>query len=91
VIEQYAPLGVNQVGSVIAGLAGIALLLLAGGLWRRMRIAYWLTMLILAVSIINIIIKRQDLIVAVVSIVMTTWLFYLRPRFESASDMPVSP
>jgi lysylphosphatidylglycerol synthetase-like protein (DUF2156 family) len=82
VIEQYAPLGVNQVGRVIAGLAGVALLLLAGGLWRRVRIAYWLTMVFLAISIVNIIIKREDLMVAVVSIVLAAWLTYLRPRFE---------
>ena len=87
VIEQYAPLGVNQSGRMIAGLAGVALILLAGGLWRRVRIAYWLTMVFLAVSIVNIIIKRQDLMVAVVSIVMAVWLTYLRPRFEYPPDL----
>jgi phosphatidylglycerol lysyltransferase len=89
-IEQYAPLGVNQAGLVIAGLAGVALLILAGGLWRRMRLAYWLTMVILVVSIVNIIIKRQDLFVAVVSIVMAAWLTYLRPRYEPSPDLTVS-
>jgi glycosyltransferase 2 family protein len=91
VIEQYAPLGVNSAGRLIAGLAGIALILLAGGLWRRVRIAYWLTMVFLAISIVNIIIKRQDLMVAVVSIVMAAWLTYLRPRFESPPDLARSP
>lgn len=85
-IEQYAPLSVNQAGRMVAGLAGVALLILAGGLWWRMRIAWWLTMLFLTVSIINILIKGQDLMVAVVSIVMMIWLFYLRPRFESTAD-----
>ncbi len=82
-IEQYAPLGVNQAGRIVAGLSGVALLILAGGLWRRMRIAWWLTMIFLVISIVNIIIKGQDIIVAVVSIVMAAWLIYLRPRFES--------
>jgi len=82
VIEQYAPLGVNQAGRVIAGLAGVALLLLAGGLWRRVRIAYWLTIVFLAISIVSIIFNRQDLMVAVVSLVLAAWLTYLRPRFE---------
>lgn len=80
-IEQYAPLGVNQAGRMVAGLSGIALLVLAGGLWRRMRIAWWLTMVFLIFSIINILIKGQDMMVAVVSVVMAIWLIYLRPRF----------
>lgn len=80
-IEQYAPLGVNQAGRIIAGLSGIALLILAGGLWRRMQIAWWLTMVFLIISIVNILIKGQDLMVAVVSVVMAIWLIYLRPRF----------
>jgi glycosyltransferase 2 family protein len=87
VIEQYAPLGVNQTGRLIAGLAGVALLILAGGLWRRMRIAYWLTLIFLSISIVNIIVKRYDLLVAFVSIILTAWLFYLRPRFERPRDL----
>lgn len=86
-IEQYAPLGVNQAGRIVAGLSGVALLILAGGLWRRMRIAWWLTMMFLLISIVNIVIKGQDMIVAVVSIVMAAWLIYLRPRFRVTTEI----
>lgn len=86
-IEQYAPLGVNQAGRIVAGLSGVALLILAGGLWRRMRIAWWLTMMFLVISIVNILIKRQDMIVAVASVVMAAWLVYLRPRFDVATEL----
>ncbi len=82
-IEQYAPLSVNQAGRIVAALAGISLLILAGGLWRRVRLAWWFTMVILVISILNIIVKGEDLLVAVVSVVMAAWLIYLRPRFES--------
>ena len=85
-MEQYAPLSVYHAGRIIGGLAGIALLILAGGLWRRMRLAWWLTLIFLAVSIVNILIKGQDLLVALVSVIMAAWLIYLRPRFMEAPD-----
>jgi hypothetical protein len=86
-IEQYAPLSVNQAGRMVAGLAGVSLILLAGGLWRRVRLAWWFTMIILGISILNIMIKGEDFLVAVVSIVMAVWLIYLRPRFESTGSL----
>ena len=50
-LEQYSPFGVDIGGHLASVLAGFALLLLANGLWRRKRLAWALTIIILIITV----------------------------------------
>jgi phosphatidylglycerol lysyltransferase len=60
VVERALPLLVRQGSHLAAVLAGFALLLLAGGLWRRKRTAWALTVIVLAVSFVSHLVKGLD-------------------------------
>ncbi len=63
VLRQYVPLEVRHGGHLATALAGFALLLLAGSLWRRKRVAWMLTIAVLVLS----------------AWVMTIWAFFSWP------------
>src|SRR5574340_1035899 len=52
IIEEIFPLEVRHSTRIVAALAGFALLLLAGALWRRKHIAWLLTLGLLVLSIL---------------------------------------
>ena len=60
IIETFIPLEVRHGSRMTSALAGFALLLLAGGLWRRKGVAWALSVLLLVVSIITHLIKGLD-------------------------------
>jgi uncharacterized protein (TIRG00374 family) len=60
VLEQFLPLAVRHSSHLAAALAGFALLLLARGLWRRKRIAWLATLIVLVISAISHMIKGLD-------------------------------
>ena len=59
-LEQYSPLQVTHGGHLTSALAGFALLLLSSGLWRRKRVAWLLTLLVLVASIVAHLLKGLD-------------------------------
>ncbi len=87
-LEQYSPLQVTRGGHLTSALAGFALLLLASGLWRRKRVAWLLTLLVLLASVVTHLIKGLDYeeasLAALLSIVLLIW----RSHFHARSDPP---
>jgi phosphatidylglycerol lysyltransferase len=87
-LEQFSPLYVRRGGHLTAALAGFALLILARGLWRRKRIAWLATLLVLGISAVSHLVKGLDYEVAVLSIALAIWLWVLRHHFHARSDRP---
>ena len=87
-LERVSPLEVRLGSHLTAALAGFALLLLAGGLWRRKRVAWLLTMAALAVSAVSHMVKGLDYEEAILALALAAWLLYMRPHFHTRSDEP---
>jgi phosphatidylglycerol lysyltransferase len=88
VVERYSPLEVQHGGHFTAALAGFALLLLAGALWRRKRVAWLLTVLVLVGSAVAHVMKGFDYEEAGLAAVLCGLLLALRPQFHARSDPP---
>ncbi len=87
-LREISPLSVQRGGHLTAALAGFALLLLATNLWRRKRVAWLLTLIVLIISAIGHLLKGLDYEEAFLSIALALWLVYLQPHFHSRSDRP---
>ncbi len=87
-LEQYSPLGISRGGHLTSALAGFALLLLSVSLWRRKRVAWLLTLVILLVSIPAHLLKGLDYEEATLAALLAGLLLYLRPHFHARSDEP---
>jgi phosphatidylglycerol lysyltransferase len=87
-IEQLFPLEVARGGRLTSILAGFALILVAGNLARRKRIAWIATLLLLAVSVIAHLIKGLDVEEASLAILLMVLLVLLRRSFHADSDPP---
>ena len=88
VLALYSPLEVRRGGHLTATLAGFALLLLAGSLWRHKRVAWWLTLMTLAVSVVSHLTKGLDYEPALLAAGLAVWLWRLGPHFQARSDPP---
>lgn len=87
-MAEFSPLGIQHGGRLTAALAGFALLLLASNLWRRKRVAWLLTLLVLLISSLSHLIKGPDYEESFLAITLVGWLLYLRPHFHARSDPP---
>ena len=85
-LEQISPLEVRQGGHLTSALAGFALLMLSGGLLRRKRVAWLLTMLALGLSAASHVIKGLDYEEAILALALAAWLWYMRSHFHARSD-----
>ena len=88
ILRRILPLAVREGGHLTAALAGFALLLLAANLWRGKRVAWWLTMAALLVSIVSHLVKGLDYGEASLAAGLMVWLFVARHRFHARSDPP---
>lgn len=88
VAARFFPLEVRHGGHLTAALAGFALLLLAGNLWRRKRVAWVLTLMALSVSIVSHLLKGLDYEEALLAAGLAVWLAFLGPHFHAHSDRP---
>jgi phosphatidylglycerol lysyltransferase len=88
VLEQFSPLEVRRSGHLTAALAGFALLVLAGSLWRRKRVAWWITLGVLVISSISHLLKGLDYEEAILAVTLAIGLVFLRPSFHARSDPP---
>jgi phosphatidylglycerol lysyltransferase len=87
-LSSISPLGVRHGGRLTATLAGFALIMLASNLWRRKRVAWLMTVIILVISAVSHLIKGLDIEVAVLALGLAAWMVYLRPHFHARSDPP---
>ena len=87
-LEQYSPLQVTHGGHLTSALAGFALLMLASGLWRRKRVAWLLTLLVLLASIVAHLLKGLDYEEASLAAILSAVLLMWRSHFHARSDLP---
>jgi phosphatidylglycerol lysyltransferase len=85
-IPASLPLVVRVDNRLATGLAGLALVLLAGGLWRRKRNAWLLTMLLLSMSAAISLLKGVHIDEAGPAIALVLLLLLLRRNFQVNSD-----
>jgi phosphatidylglycerol lysyltransferase len=87
-IEDTLPLEVRYGSRMTAALAGFALFLLAGSLWRRKRTGWLLTVILLAISVVTHLIKGLDYEEASLAFGLMIILLLLRPSFHAYTDRP---
>jgi phosphatidylglycerol lysyltransferase len=88
ILEIYIPLEVRHGSRMTSALAGFALFLLAGSLWRRKRTGWLLTVILLVVSIITHLMKGLDYEESSLAAGLVTLLLLLRHSFHAYSDRP---
>ena len=84
----HLPLLVRHGARAAAVLAGFALLVLAVSLWRRKRIAWYLTILALGASLIGHLLKGLDYEEALLAAMAGAVLLSVRRHFQARSDPP---
>lgn len=87
-LEEYSPLQVTRGGHLTSALAGFALLLLAVNLWRRKRVAWLLTVLVLTASVVTHLLKGLDYEEAALATLLLIILLIWRSHFHARSDPP---
>jgi phosphatidylglycerol lysyltransferase len=87
-LEEYSPLQVSHGGHLTSALAGFALLLLANGLWRRKRVAWLLSLLVLMGSVVTHLLKGLDYEEAAFALLLCIVLVAWRAHFHARSDPP---
>jgi phosphatidylglycerol lysyltransferase len=88
IIDSFIPLEVRHGGRITSALAGFALILIAGNLWRRKRVAWVATVLLLTISVLSHLIKGLDFEEASLTIGLLILLVVLRTGFHASSDRP---
>jgi phosphatidylglycerol lysyltransferase len=81
------PLGLVELSHLMASVVGVLLLLVAGGLWRRLDGAYWLTLLLLVVGAVFSLIKALDFEEALVLMILAVALAPCRNAFFRRSQL----
>ena len=87
-LETFSPLQVSREGHLASALAGFALLLLASALWRRKRVAWLLTLVVLFISMFVHLLKGLDYEEAAMAAGLILLLLLWRPWFHARSDPP---
>jgi phosphatidylglycerol lysyltransferase len=85
---RFSPLEVARGAHLAAALAGFALLVLASGLWRHKRVAWWLTLGALLVSAVSHLVKGLDFEEAIPALLLAVWLWRMERHFQARSDPP---
>lgn len=88
ILEKYLPFEVRISSHLTAALAGFALLLLADGLWRRKRVAWFLTLVVLLISGVSHMLKGLDYEETGLALGLAILLVLLRNHFRAESDRP---
>ncbi len=87
-IQDTVPLEVRAGSRLTIALAGFALFLLAGSLWRRKRTAWLVTVLLLTLSAVTHLLKGLDYEDASLTAGLIVILLLLRANFHAYSDRP---
>ncbi len=88
-LDAFLPATVTLTGRTGTVIAGLSLLLLAGGVGRGRRVAWQLTLVALVASIVLHLVKDLDLEEAVLAAWVVAGLWWMRAHFQVASDMGV--
>ncbi|GAP08620.1 uncharacterized conserved protein [Anaerolinea thermolimosa] len=86
--EAAIPLEVRFGSRLTSAFAGFAFLLLANSLFRRKRVAWILTTILLSVSVVSHLLKGLDVEEASISLALLILLILLRHSFHALSDPP---
>ncbi len=87
-LAQVLPLEVRTSAHLLAALSGFFLMTLATNLLRRKRVAWWLALGLLSLSIVSHLVKGLDYEESLLSLVLLLQLLWLRPVFTAQSDRP---
>ncbi len=87
-LRTILPLEVTHGSQLTSALAGFALILVASSLWRRKRMAWLLTIILLVVSIATHLTKGLDVEEASLALGLLILLILLRNSFHAATDRP---
>ena len=87
-LEVIFPFEVRAGGHIFAALSGFFLLALASNLWRRKRVAWLLTVILLVISIASHLIKGIDIEESLFAMVLLVQLLLLQKAFTARSDLP---
>ncbi|MBD2082258.1 phosphatidylglycerol lysyltransferase domain-containing protein [Leptolyngbya sp. FACHB-17] len=87
-LKHFFPFSVRVGGHLFAALAGFILLTLAANLLRRKRVAWYVTVALLFISIFSHLIKGFDVEESVLAGVLLIQLFVLRKAYTAQSDRP---
>jgi len=85
-VESVVPTGVVLTGRTASVVAGLALILLARGIARGKRVAWLITCLVLAASLVIHLVKGLDVEAAVLSLWVLVGIFWMRRFFRAESD-----
>ena len=86
-LESVLPLQ-SEYGRLSAAIAGVALMLLARGLWRRKRLVWLIAVVVLAISVVSHLLKGLDYEEAAISTALLIFLLVKRREFRARSDAP---
>ncbi len=87
-IESLFPLQVRAGTRLATALAGFALIVLASGIWRGKKAAWWVTVAVLLASTAGHLIKGFDFEEASLAAVLLLGMLIFRQRFQAGSDAP---
>jgi lysylphosphatidylglycerol synthetase-like protein (DUF2156 family) len=77
------PLSVRTNANSVAALTGLGLLVVAGGLWRRQRLAWWVALGLLVLAGISHVLKDLDVITAALVLGLAVTLVVNRSEFDA--------
>ena len=77
------PLSVRTNANSVAALTGLGLLVVAGGLWRRQRLAWWVSLGLLVLAGISHVLKDLDVITAALVLGLAVTLVVNRDEFDA--------
>jgi phosphatidylglycerol lysyltransferase len=87
-LREFLPFEIRATGHLFAALTGFVLLALATNLLRRKRVAWFLTIALLIISIFSHLFKGLDYEESLLSAVLLCQLILMRREFTAQSDRP---
>lgn len=87
-ISAYIPLELTQTARIITALSGFFLIILAINLWRRKKIAWLLTVLLLVLVSFTHLLKGFDYEESIYSGIIALWLSLSYRQYYASSDLP---
>jgi lysylphosphatidylglycerol synthetase-like protein (DUF2156 family) len=87
-IRAIFPIAVPETAAALAAVAGVALLVLARGVRRGQRRAWFVTEILLAASVVLHLVKGVDVEEALVALTVFAFLWVNRSLFEASTDTP---
>ncbi len=86
-LRHFVPLPVLELSHLLGSAVGVALLVLANGLYRRLDAAWWMTVYLLAAGILLSLLKGFDFEEAIVLAAVVVGLISARDRFKRRASL----